>query len=213
MGHWSRKSMTLGTLLHSYRNQIIASFFLAAFVVIVFEVQFFFDISNLQNTIHKVFETYESTQTETLRSALMEDVETLKRTAFFFLLAMVLLGLGVVVNLVFVLTISLRAIMYGIQEFAAGNKTHHISLRRKNEFSTIAQFLNTTIDAVTSRTEELEKLQANLEQVVKERTHELESKIKELETFQRLTVGRELKMIELKNELARLKGEDSEVQS
>lgn len=205
--------MNLGTLFYSYRNQIIASFFLGSLVVIVFEVQFFSDILNLQNTIHEVFETYESTQAETLRSALMEDVETLKKTAFFFLLAMILLGLGVVVNLVFVLTVSLRVIMYGIREFAAGNKTHRIYLRRKNEFTAIAQFLNTTIDAVTSRTEELEKLQANLEQAVEERTHELQSKIKELETFQRLTIGRELKMIELKNELARLRGGYSEVQN
>jgi nitrate/nitrite-specific signal transduction histidine kinase len=58
---------------------------------------------------------------------------------------------------------------------------------------------------VRARTRELEELTENLEDKVKERTKELEERIKELERFHKITVGREMKMIELKEELKKLK--------
>lgn len=60
---------------------------------------------------------------------------------------------------------------------------------------------------VKARTRELEELAVGLEQKVKERTKELQERVEELERIHRLTVGRELKMIELKEEIAKLKGE------
>jgi len=56
-------------------------------------------------------------------------------------------------------------------------------------------------------------MKAELEERVKERTKELQEKVEELEKFQRLAVGRELRMIELKEEVKRLReklGEKSE---
>ena len=62
--------------------------------------------------------------------------------------------------------------------------------------------LNTVLEIrVAARTEELEKLNQTLEEKVKERTTDLRKKINDLEKFQKLTVGRELKMIELKKEI------------
>jgi PAS domain S-box-containing protein len=54
---------------------------------------------------------------------------------------------------------------------------------------------------------EIKALQESLEEKVRERTKELQEKIKELEKFHKLAVGRELKMIELKKEIKRLKRE------
>lgn len=54
---------------------------------------------------------------------------------------------------------------------------------------------------VQARTRELSELAGTLESKVEERTKELKAKLEELEKFQRLTIGRELKMIELKKEL------------
>ena len=50
-----------------------------------------------------------------------------------------------------------------------------------------------------------EEEKKSLEQKVKRRTKELQEKIEELERFQKFAVGRELKMIELKKELEKLK--------
>ena len=60
---------------------------------------------------------------------------------------------------------------------------------------------------VAARTRELEELSKSLEEQVKERTKELQEKMKELEKFNRLAVGRELKMIGLKEEIQKLKEE------
>ena len=54
---------------------------------------------------------------------------------------------------------------------------------------------------VVARTKELNELNKNLEGKVGERTKELQKRLDELERFHRLTVGRELKMVELKKEL------------
>lgn len=58
---------------------------------------------------------------------------------------------------------------------------------------------------VRARTRELKELAESLEKQVQERTKELREKIRALEKFQRLTVGRELKMVELKKEIKKLK--------
>ena len=56
---------------------------------------------------------------------------------------------------------------------------------------------------------ELKRLQEELEGKVKERTKELQKRIEELEKFQKVAVGRELKMIELKKEIGRFKKIDN----
>lgn len=58
---------------------------------------------------------------------------------------------------------------------------------------------------VRARTRELQELNEALEQKVKERTKELQEKVDELNKWYKLTVGRELKMIELKKEIEKLK--------
>jgi len=60
---------------------------------------------------------------------------------------------------------------------------------------------------VRARTKELKELAEGLEEEVKRRTKELQEKVAELERFQKLAVGRELKMVKLKEEIKRLKEE------
>lgn len=57
---------------------------------------------------------------------------------------------------------------------------------------------------VKARTQELEELTEGLEGQVKERTKELQKRIEELEKIHQLTVGRELKMVDLKREIDKL---------
>jgi len=57
---------------------------------------------------------------------------------------------------------------------------------------------------VKQRTKELEELTQTLEKKVRERTRELQAKVEELEKFQKLAVGREMKMVELKRKIKEL---------
>ena len=62
-------------------------------------------------------------------------------------------------------------------------------------------------EKVRERTKELETLSKEQEKIIAERTKETQEKLVELEKFQKLAVGRELKMVDLKKEVNRLGGE------
>jgi len=57
---------------------------------------------------------------------------------------------------------------------------------------------------VEKRTQQLRNLTSSLEEKVQERTKELQEKVEELERFQKLAVGRELRMVELKGSIKKL---------
>jgi methyl-accepting chemotaxis protein len=63
---------------------------------------------------------------------------------------------------------------------------------------------------VKARTEELQELTDRQEETIEERTKEIKERMGELERFHRLAVGRELKMIEIKKEMQKLKKEMGE---
>ncbi len=62
---------------------------------------------------------------------------------------------------------------------------------------------------VNERTRELKDFSDTLDTQIKEKTKNLEEKIEELERFNKLVIGRELKMVELKEELEQLKQESA----
>ena len=117
----------------------------------------------------------------------------------------------------------LRKITLACQEIRKGNLNVKIDLKSGNEIGELAATFNRTIgdlkksqDAlekskatleikVKKRTQELSDLTKGLEQKVEERTKELQERVNELERFHELTVGRELRMIELKKEIKKLK--------
>jgi len=91
-----------------------------------------------------------------------------------------------------------------IKEYREKELLEQKVLERTRELEKVKQNLeemNSILEVrVKARTVELETLNQTLEEKVIDRTNDLEKKIKDLETFQRITVGRELKMIELKKE-------------
>jgi len=65
---------------------------------------------------------------------------------------------------------------------------------------------------VKARTRELEDINKGLEQRVEKRTKELQKRVGELQKFHDLTIGREIKMIDLKKKIKELKNQISELE-
>lgn len=105
-----------------------------------------------------------------------------------------------------VLDLVLLGISNGMVAFITHNLQQYYSglLESQDETETARLALEVRVAA---RTRELRSLTEGLEEQVGLRTKELQGKIEELEKFNRLTVGRELKMIELKEEIEGLKKE------
>ncbi|MFH1364928.1 MAG: HAMP domain-containing protein [Candidatus Aenigmatarchaeota archaeon] len=103
-------------------------------------------------------------------------------------------------------------------EIGKGNLDTKIEIRSRDEIGELASaFSQMTVDLKTSR-KEIDEYSKNLEKQVVERTKqlevskkELESKVDDLERFNKISIGRELRMIELKKKIRelekRLKGE------
>lgn len=78
--------------------------------------------------------------------------------------------------------------------------------KKLQESSRELEKLNFSLEGkIKERTRELEEIKATLELRVHEKTVELQERLSELEKFKRLTTGRELRMIELKEEIENLK--------
>ena len=110
------------------------------------------------------------------------------------------------------------------EEIQKGNFSVRVDVKTKDEIEEFANAFNKTLDQiqassaaleeaktvleirVRARTRELNELAGSLESKVQERTGELKTRLAELERFQELTIGRELKMIELKKELKKKYG-------
>lgn len=122
----------------------------------------------------------------------------------------------------------LKKLLEAMRQIKRGNLNVKIELSAKDEIGDIAQEFNAMIARlkeakealedekmilevrVKARTKELEELAQGLEEKVKERTKELQGRIDQLERFHQLTVGREMKMMELKKELERTQRKNKE---
>jgi methyl-accepting chemotaxis protein len=121
------------------------------------------------------------------------------------------------------LTGPLKKLIIWASKITKGETKERISIITNDEISDVVEYLRQMVlelenaravleTRVQERTKELKELASGLDKQVKDRTHELEERVNELERMHKLMVGREKRMIELKEEIARLKkitGEDN----
>lgn len=119
----------------------------------------------------------------------------------------------------------LEILKEGAESIGEGNFDHKILIDTNDELEDLANVFNSMIEnlkkarsfleenqitlqiRVDAKTHQLKELVEHLEDRIKERTKELEQRLEELEKFHHLTVTRELRMIELKREIEKLKAE------
>jgi nitrate/nitrite-specific signal transduction histidine kinase len=90
------------------------------------------------------------------------------------------------------------------KELSKGNFDVQADTTSNDEIGQLASSFNKMVFDLKQSRKQLIDLQISLEKTVLERTDELQQKIDELEKYKKLTVDRELKMIELKKEINKL---------
>ena len=83
------------------------------------------------------------------------------------------------------------------KEIAKGNLNINVDVNTSDEIGSLA-------NSFSEMASNLKKYNEKLETQVKKRTEDLQTKVEELEKFKKVTVGRELKMAELKKEIKKL---------
>lgn len=123
------------------------------------------------------------------------------KDSFFFMSFIFIIVVGLNTHLIIQTTFSLRTILKGIEASKRGSLAYHITLHAENEFGAIAKSFNQATDIVREKETALRKTVEEMEK----QARELAEKNDYLERFRKVTVGRELKMIELKKEIEDLK--------
>jgi nitrogen fixation/metabolism regulation signal transduction histidine kinase len=127
-----------------------------------------------------------------------------------YIILLVLSGIGICFVLISILLNSvvlknIYRLKQGAMEIQEGILDKKIEVKTNDEIGILANTFNSMREAIKIQKKQLQDYSKELEKKVKERTEELESKNKELEKFNRFTTDRELKMVELKKEIALLK--------
>ncbi|MFH1753036.1 MAG: methyl-accepting chemotaxis protein, partial [Candidatus Omnitrophota bacterium] len=137
---------------------------------------------------------------------------TMVRYAAMFLLVL-FVGVAVSMKLSELLSGPLSKIAAFAGRVAHGGMHQKVDAKGSLEAKLLSESINTmytsireNIDTLKESEERYRLLSENLEEIVNDRTKELKDKLAELERFRKATIGREIRMKELREELDRLKG-------
>lgn len=142
--------------------------------------------------------SYEAIEKEVSRSIMR---------AIFLTLLLLILSVSVVNFLIIRITGPLLKLQEGARIVGGGNLDYKLKIKTGDEIEEVAHEFNKMTERLKESRKRIEEAKELLEVKVKERTKELQERIDELERFQKLTVGRELKMVELKKEIKKLREE------
>ena len=116
-----------------------------------------------------------------------------------------LIVIGLTIKLAKQITHPLLKLTTASNEIAAGNLNISVEAKTGDEIELLAKSFNRMAEDLRKSRQKLEEWGKTLKDKVKEKTEELQERVEELEKFNKVAVGRELKMIELKKEIEDLK--------
>jgi len=134
----------------------------------------------------------------------------------------ILLGALLLLLLIELFVRPVKIFIKGTEEIAKGNLDYRFEIKTGDEIEQLAKQFNQMTESlrksrneieeardilevrVNARTKELQEQAKGLDEQVGVRTRELQERIDELERLHKLTVGREMKMVELKKKIQEL---------
>lgn len=182
-------------------------------------VHSFVIISTYENMIEEYAEREELIACGDSEQAMLLTHENIKIHTFLATFLVITLILFIIIILNRNLVYPLQQLLQGTQKIIKGDFETKINVKTKDEIEDLANAFNEMVKnlkasqefmeeskavleiKVKARTRELKEMADNLEREVEQRTKELQRRLKELEKFHKLTVGREIRMVELKKEI------------
>lgn len=183
-----------------------------------------------QSSIHNFLINHEEEVVVDAGKEFSYELDDIRLEAFLTLIIVIILSFFGVALIARSLVRPIKKLIRGAEHIAKGNFDFQIEISEKDEIGQLTKRFNEMVESleekisleeqkdtleiqVNARTRELKELNEGLEKEVEKRTKELEKKIEEYEKINKLMVGRELKMIELKKELKRKEEKDKENKS
>ncbi|MDP2926638.1 MAG: HAMP domain-containing protein [bacterium] len=99
----------------------------------------------------------------------------------------------------------IKQLLSGMDKIGSGGLDYRVKTKRQDEIGDLFSSLNVMAEKLKDRTEALKREREGLAEKVAQKTKELQEKVDDLEKFNKLTIGREIKMVELKKEIDKLK--------
>ncbi len=145
-----------------------------------------------------------------LRVDVKRDIHSLgKKTLSYFVISLLISGLVFVVITIWLLEATVLKRLTDLSNSVtrigeSGDKAQRVYYDGADEISNLAENINSMLDSLEKAEEDLRNHRDKLEYEVKKQTAELTKRLNELENWQRLTAGREVKMVDLKKELDKI---------
>jgi len=137
---------------------------------------------------------------------LEEVITKMQREFLLITLASILVVIGILSFSIKITVIDpVKKLLDGMEKIGGGELNYRVNIKRQDEIGDLFSSLNVMAEKLKDRTEALRAERGGLAEKVSQKTKELQEKVNDLEKINRLTVDRELRMVELKKEINKLK--------
>lgn len=139
--------------------------------------------------------------TQKITSAIQETIAYYSVSLVIF----IIVGLSITYSLVRQIVKPIETLTKAAKDLSTGDLAYQIPITATDEIGTLGIAFNTMASDLKQSRVQLEEHNKKLEEEVEKRTKELQNQVDEMGRLQKITIDRELKMVEMKKELDELK--------
>lgn len=138
------------------------------------------------------------------KQELLAPIRAMIRSLLSFTLMFLILAIFISIMLSGSISKSINSVKQGMRRIIDGHLDDRISIKSKDEIGELAAGFNSMAESLKRSNERMAEYNKKLEEKVNQRTKKLQKNMEELSKFNKMTVNREIKMIELKGKIKEL---------